>query len=237
MGAPLRSGALGAVGVVPTETPSFRPTLTGTPTRFVAPSEATGEGPRATFQLPQRQPTSREASIFNYRYGSQFNSYAGESSSTSGSFKALYDKLGKDNHRLQYFFKRLPFQRKITHLRNSRKACNSCGSPFTRESRFRQLPLFSPQKRRWSETGGDLKATEPIPSFRALQKGRNSYGERSSKKRRFYGQDRSQRRIFHNPPLPGTSKVRAIQGGRHPFPVCLPPLWPVHYPFILSWRK
>ena len=77
----------------------------------------------------------------------------------------------------------------------------------------------------WPETGSELEASEPIPSLRALQSGRNSYGKKSSKKMRFYGQDRSQRRIFHRPPLPGTSNVREIQIGRHPLRVCLPPLW------------
>ena len=110
------------------------------------------------------------------------------------------------------------------------KGANSPGSPVTRDSGVSQFPLFSSKKRRWSETCSKLEAPKPIPSLRALQNGRNSYGERPSKKRRFHDQDRSQRRIFHSPPLPGTSKVCEIQLGGHPLRVCLPPLWSVHCP-------
>ena len=70
--------------MVPIETPSFRPSLTATPTHFVAPSEAAGEGQGVSFQPPKHQSTSREANEFNYRYGSQFNTYAGESPSLAG---------------------------------------------------------------------------------------------------------------------------------------------------------
>ena len=51
-----------------------------------------------------------------------------------------------------------------------------------------------------------------------------------SKKRRFHGQDRSQRCIFNSPPLSGTSKVCEVQLGGHPLQVCLPSLWSVHCP-------
>ena len=50
------------------------------------------------------------------------------------------------------------------------------------------------------------------------------------KKRRFHGQDRSQRCIFNSPPLSGTSKVCEVQLGGHPLQVCLPSLWSVHCP-------
>ena len=55
-------------------------------------------------------------------------------------------------------------------------------------------------------------------------------GEKPFKKRRFHGQDQSQRCIFHSSPLPGASKVCEVQMGGHPLRVCLPPLWSVHCP-------
>ena len=189
-GAPPLSGAVGAAGVVPTETPSFRPSLTATPTHFVAPSEAAGEGQGVSFQPPKHQSTSREANEFNYRYGSQFNTYAGESPSTSGSFKTLFNKLGKNNHRLlgvgdcsgpsfkfcepscskNIFPRGFPLRgRSLScHLRNSRNASkggNSHGPSISNDSRVYQLPLFSPQKRRWSETGSKFEASKSIPSL------------------------------------------------------------------------
>lgn len=58
--------------------------------------------------------------------------------------------------------------------------------------------------------------------------GRNSYGERSKNWGRSHGKDRSQRRIFHGPPLPGASNLCEIRLGWHPLRVCLLPLWSVH---------
>ena len=73
-------------------TTPFRPSLTTTPTRFVAPSDALGEGLGVSIQTSV---ISRNANEFYYRYVSQFNTYAGESPSTSWLLKTLFYNQGK----------------------------------------------------------------------------------------------------------------------------------------------
>ena len=127
-------------------------------------------------------------------------------------------KLGNDNHRLlgtrnssgpspkflepslsvssHFSLRRRPIAYQLRDSRHAGKGSNSHSSLHSGESRVHQLTLFGPPKRRWSEASGEPDTPEPVPSLRTLQNGRNPHGKGPTKKRRFYGQDRSEGRIF-----------------------------------------
>ena len=230
--------------MVPAAVPSSRPTPTAATTHFAA-SEAAGEGPGVTHKPPRRQPTSRVVNTFKSRYRSQ-------SPSTSRSIKTLSGKLENDNHRLlgtrnssgpspKFLEPSLsvspPSPPEASHSEKNRLLINleiqdmlEKGAihivPFTQGNPGSSAHSFGPQKRRWSEASGEPETPEPVPSLRTLQNGRNPHGKGPTKKRRFYGQDRSEGRIFHSSPLSGRSEIYKIHVGRHPLPVCVPPIWP-----------
>ena len=157
-------------------------------------------------------------------------------------------KLGNDNHRLLgtrnssgpspkflepflsvsspprgFSLRRRPIAYQLRDSIHAGKGSNSHSSLHSGESRVHQLTLFGPPKRKWSEASGEPDTPEPVPSLRTLQNGRNPHGKGPTKKRRFYGQDRSEGRIFHSSPLSGRSEIYKIHVGRHLYEfACLP---------------
>ena len=154
--------------MVPTKNSRFRPTITATTNPLRGSFKIHRRRSRGYVQPPECQPTRREASTFNCRCGSQFNTYADESSSSSGSFKAFYNKLGKDHHRLlgvrnclgpsfkfrgpfctnNIFPKGSPFGGKLLHchLRNSINTSKGASPPSLETPGFVSSVFLVPKK-------------------------------------------------------------------------------------------